>query len=314
MATDPRGTLHPAVRMLFEMMLANRPQRVLEARALREGFGPLVDLLNANSPAVPVDREVRIPGPAGAIRARVFAPRAGGTPLPVLLYLHGGGFVVMNPETHAKFTKQLALAADALVVSIDYRLSPEAPYPGPLDDCVGTLRWLRAHARELGGDPARIAVGGDSAGGNLSAALTLRLLAAGEPPPSGAVLVCPWTDLANATPSFQRFAPDDALIDSDIMGFFRTSYAPKESQWSDPFVSPLRGDLRGFPPCCVVVGEIDPLLDDGVRFAERVRAAGGEAELHAFAGMPHDFMLFLPIEEAAKSIAAMSEFLKRVLK
>jgi acetyl esterase len=311
---DPRGALHPAVRMLFDMMLANRSQRVLEARALREGFAPLVELLNADSPQVAVDREIRIPGPAAPIRARVFAPRAGGPPLPVLLYVHGGGFVVMNPETHAKFARQLALAAEALVVSIDYRLSPEAPYPGPLDDCVGALRWLRAHAGEIGGDPARVAVGGDSAGGNLSAALTLRLLAAGERPPAGAVLVCPWTDLANATASFQRFAPDDPLIDSAIMDFFRRSYAPRESQWPDPFVSPLRGDLRGFPPTCVVVGEIDPLLDDGVRFAERVRAAGGEAELHAFAGMPHDFMLFLPIEESARSVRAMGEFLKRVLK
>ncbi len=311
---DPRGALHPAVQVLFDMMSANRPQRVLEARALREGFAPLVDLLNADSPKVAVDREIRIPGPAGPIRARIFAPRSGGPALPVLLYIHGGGFVVMNPETHAKFTKQLAIGADAVVVSLDYRLSPETPYPGPLDDCVGALRWLRAHAGEIGGDPARIAVGGDSAGGNLSAALTLRLLAAGERPPAGAVLVCPWTDLANATQSFQRFAPDDALIDSDIMDFFRRSYAPKETSWADPFVSPLRGDLRGFPPSCVVVGEIDPLLDDGVRFAERVRAAGGEAELHAFARMPHDFMLFLPIEESARSLGAMSEFLKRVLK
>jgi acetyl esterase len=98
------------------------------------------------------------------------------------------------------------------------------------------------------------------------------------------------------------------------MDFFRRSYAPRESQRSDPFVSPLRGELRGFPPACVVVGEIDPLLDDGVRFAERVRAAGGEAELHAFAGMPHDFMLFLPIEESARSLAAISEFLRRALK
>jgi acetyl esterase len=311
---DARGALHPAVKMLFDMMLANRAQRVLEARALREGFGPLVELLNADSPAVAVDREIRIPGPVGPIRARVFAPRAGGAPLPVLLYVHGGGFVVMSPETHAKFTRQLALAADALVVSIDYRLAPEAPYPGPLDDCVGALRWLRSHARELGGDPARIAVGGDSAGGNLSATLALRMLAAGERPPAGALLVCPWTDLANATASFQRFGPDDPLIDDAIMHFFRASYAPRESQWADPFVSPLRGDLHGFPPTCVVVGEIDPLLDDGVRFAERVRTAGGEAELHAFAGMPHDFMLFLPIEESARALGAMGDFLRRVLK
>jgi acetyl esterase len=98
------------------------------------------------------------------------------------------------------------------------------------------------------------------------------------------------------------------------MEFFRLSYAPKPEQWEDPFVSPLRGDLAGFPPACVIVGEIDPLLDDGVRFAERVRAQGRSAELHRYAGMPHDFMLFLPIEESQASLRAMFGFLQRVLK
>lgn len=312
--SDARGMLHPAVKGFFDMMLAGRAARVLEASALRAGFAPLEALLNADAPAVAIEREIRIPGPSGALRARVFAPRSGGAPCPVLLYIHGGGFVVMSPESHAKLTKQLALGAGVLVVSLEYRLSPEAPYPGPLDDCVAAFRWLRKHARELGGDPARIAVGGDSAGGNLTAATTLRLLAAREAPPEAALLICPWTDLANATPSFRRLGPDDAVIDDGIMEFFRHSYAPKPEQWADPFVSPLRADLRGFPPACVIVGEIDPLLDDGVRFAERLNAAGASAELHRYAGMPHDFMLFLPIEESQASLRAMNGFLQRVLK
>ena len=312
--SDARGPLHPAVKGFFEMMLASRAQRVLEAGPLRAGFAPLEQLLNADAPATAVDSEIRIPGPAGSLRARVFAPRSGGPALPVLLYIHGGGFVVMSPESHAKLTKQLALGAGVIVVSLEYRLSPEAPYPGPLDDCVAAFRWLRKHAGELGGDPARIAVGGDSAGGNLSAATALRLLAAREAPPEAALLICPWTDLADATPSFRRLGPDDAVIDDGIMEFFRGAYAPKPEQWADPFVSPLRADLEGFPPSCVIVGEIDPLCDDGVRFAERVRKAGGNAELHSYAGMPHDFMIFLPIEESQASLRAMFGFLQQVLK
>ncbi len=312
--SDARGPLHPAVKGLFEMMLATRAQRVLEAGALRAGFAPLEQLLNADAPALAVDREIKLPGTSGALRARLFGPRSGGPPCPVLLYIHGGGFVVMSPESHAKLCKQLALGAGVLVVSLEYRLSPETPYPGPLDDCVAAFRWLRKNAAELGGDPARIAVGGDSAGGNLSAATALRLLAAHEAPPEAVLLICPWTDLANATPSFRRFGPDDALIDDGVMEFFRGSYAPKPEQWADPFVSPLRAALRGFPPACVVVGEIDPLLDDGVRFAEALRAAGGNPELHSYAGMPHDFMLFLPIEESQASLRAMFGFLQRVLK
>ncbi len=312
--SDTRGPLHPAVQGFFDMMLAGRAARVLEANALRAGFGAIEALLNADAPAVAVDREIRIPGPAGALRARVFAPRSGGAPCPVLLYLHGGGFVVMSPESHAKLGKQLALGAGVVVVSLDYRLSPETPYPGPLDDCVAAFRWLRKNAGAVGGDPARIAIGGDSAGGNLTAATALRLVAEGDAPPQAALMICPWTDLANATPSFRRLAPDDAVIDDGIMELFRRSYAPKPEQWAEPFVSPLRGDLARFPPACVIVGEIDPLLDDGVRFAERVRAQGGSAELHRYAGMPHDFMLFLPIEESAAALRAMNGFLQRVLK
>ena len=295
-----RGTLLPQVKSLLETMLAARPaERVIDAETMQASDEILAAVLNIGAPDKPAPTEIRIPGPAGSVRALVFTPdHDSGATLPVLLYIHGGGFVVMSPETHAKLTKLLAIGSGAIVVSIDYRRAPQHPHPAPLDDCVAAFRWLRANAAALGGDPDRIAIAGDSAGGNLTAATVLRLLAEGDAPPTAAMLICAWTDLANATASFRDFGPDDPVIDNLVMEFFRESYAPTPSQWEDPFVSPLRGDLSAYPPTCVVIGGIDPLRDDGLQFAEKLRAAGREVDEQFHAGMPHDFMLWVPTLDA----------------
>jgi acetyl esterase len=313
---DPRGTLHPQVQTLFDVMLAARPaERVIEAEAMQAADELIAAMLNIGAPASPAPAELQIPGPAGSIRALVFTPEnPSGRPMPVLLFIHGGGFVIMNPETHAKLTKLLAIGSGAIVVSIDYRRAPQHPYPAPLDDCVAAFRWVREQAASLGGDPARVAVAGDSAGGNLTAATVLRLLAEGDAAPAAAMLICAWTDLSNATPAFDLFAPDDPVIDTLVMDLFRASYAPEPAQWDDPFVSPLRGDLSAFPPACVVIGGIDPLRDDGVRFAQKLRVAGREVDEQFYEGMPHDFMMWVPtLHTAQPSIDAMCSFLRHAL-
>lgn len=295
------------------MMAAGRPTRVLEPGPMREGLGALGPLLVAGAPPVAAEKEIQIPGPAGALRARVFwpgDPQRG--PYPLITYFHGGGYVVMSPETHEKITKQLCVGAGAIVVSVDYRLAPEHRYPAPLDDCLATFRWVRAHAKELGGDAARIAVAGDSAGGNASAAVTLRLLAAGEAAPTAAILLCPWTDMALDTDSMRTFGPEDGVLDTEIMTWFRDCYV-KPGDWADPFASPLRGNLSKFPPTLVVVGGIDPLCDDGVRFAKKLEAAGRKVVLQTHQGMPHDFMLFPGIDEGERSIAAICRYAKSAL-
>ncbi len=313
--SDPRGELHPAVKLLFESFAAQRDARVLAPEAMRANTEALNAALNPAPPAVAVDREIRIPGPAGELRARVFAPRPPDQgPLPIVVYFHGGGFVVWSPETCETLTRRIALTADALVVSLEYRLAPEHPYPAPLDDCVAAVGWLRDNAAALGGDPQRIALAGDSAGGNLVAATTLRLLHEGSHAPAAALMIVPWTDLGLDTESFQRLGPDDPILDTDIMQFFRDCYAPRREQWDDPFISPLRADLAGFVPTCVIVVDIDPLCDDGRLFVEKLRKAGGTATLHAFAGMPHEFQLFLPIEETDRAVAEMCGFLSSALK
>jgi acetyl esterase/lipase len=310
---DPRAPLHPQVQVLFDMMAAGRETRVLEPKALREGLGALAALLALGAPAVAAERTLEIPGAAGKIRARAFWPGdPKGGPYPVLVYFHGGGYVAMSPETHEKLTKQLCVGIGAVVISVDYRLAPEHRYPAPLDDCLAAYRWVRANAKELAGDPERVLAGGDSAGGNATAAVALRLIAAGEPLPRALLLLCPWLDMALDTESMRTFGPSDGVLDTDIMTFFRDSYV-RPSDWADPFASPLRGDLRRFPPTLVIAGAIDPLRDDALRFAEKLGAAGREVTLSNYAGMPHDFMLFPGIDDGERAIAEIARFAKSKL-
>jgi acetyl esterase/lipase len=154
-----------------------------------------------------------------------------------------------------------------IAVSVDYRLAPEWPFPAGLDDCL--LRWLREHGREIGGDPARIAVGGDSAGGNLATALPLKARDEGMAPPEAVVLLCPITDIFyEQFESFERPAPLGIVYDTAFMGFVRAAYAVQHANWSHPHVSPARGNLAGYPPTLVVSGTADPLMDDNRAFTE----------------------------------------------
>ena len=311
---DPREPLDPQVKLLVGMMGANRQSRVLEPGPMREGLAAMGALLSAGAPEVGDEDEIRIPGPAGEIRCLVHwpGPREGG-PYPALVYLHGGGYVIMSPETHVKLTKELCMGTGSVVVSVDYRLAPEHPYPAPLDDCSAAFRWVRENAAALGVDPERVATAGDSAGGNAAAALTLRLLAAGEPPPRALALLCPWTDMGLDTDSLRALGPDDAVLDTAIMHFFRDAYVAP-AQHDEPFASPLRADdVSGFPPTLVVVGTIDPLHDEGVAFARKLEAAGCPVTLLSHAGMPHIFMLFPGIDEGPKAVARICDFLSQKL-
>jgi acetyl esterase len=309
---DPRADADPQVAALLEAMREEKEGRVLEAASLRDGFARAVPALVAGAPEMAREEERQIPVPDGSLRALTFHPAAAATPAPVLVFLHGGGWMIMSPDSHARLAKELAAASGAIVVSVDYRLAPEHPYPVPLDDAVAAFRWVRDHASELGGDPDRVGLAGDSAGGNLTAAATLRLLANAEPPPRAALLICPVTDAALDTDSFHRLAPDDPVLDADLMRFFRDAYVNRE-QWEEPFVSPLRGVLDGFPPTCIVAAELDPLCDDAALFADRLRAAGREATLLRYAGMPHDFMLFPGIDVSERAFAEMGAFLRERL-
>ncbi len=304
-----REPLHPEIRALFEATLAAREAqpRVLDAAVQRSTEPILAAMFNAGAPEVAVEREITLPGATGDIKALVHAPAGSG--LPIILYAHGGGYCVMSPQTHAKITKQLANGANAAVVSIDYRLAPEHPHPAGIDDCVAAYRWLRAHAAEVGGDASRIAMAGDSAGGGIVAVAAQRLVAEGEA--SAAVLVnCGWLDLNDDSPSFKAYGPDDPLIDTAVMDYWRACYQPDASRWNDPDVSPLFGDVSGFPPACVVAAGIDPLRDDGLRFAAKLKDAGRDVELLHYEGMPHVFSWFPGVSAGPPAVDAMCAWLR----
>jgi acetyl esterase len=192
------------------------------------------------------------------------------------VFFHGGGFVVCDLNTHDAICRNLCAGAGCLVVSVDYRLAPEHRFPAAHDDCHAAVRWAAAHARELGADPKRVAVGGDSAGGLLAAATALRLRDEGAPRLAGQLLLYPATDLSTpATASMTEYAEGYGLVAADLPWFWE-KYLSNPLDAADPRASPLRApNLRGLPPAMKLTAECDPLRDEGERYAERLLDAGG---------------------------------------
>lgn len=219
-----------------------------------------------------VDRQLE--GPAGPISIRVYSPRASDAPLPIVVYYHGGCWIFGSLESHDAACRALAKRSDAIVVSVAYRLAPEAPYPGPLDDAEAAFRWVVAHGSELGGDEARIAVAGDSAGGNLAAAVCLRQKRARGPLPHAQILIYPALDLTRSLPSHGLFA-EGYFLDEGTMDWAIRTYLPSPADARRPEVSPIfADDLHGLPPAVIITAGFDPLRDEGRLYAEQLERAG----------------------------------------
>jgi acetyl esterase len=230
---------------------------------------------------------------------------------PCLLYLHGGGFVIGSPDTHDRLTRELAEGIGARVLSLHYALAPESPYPAGLEDCVDTARWLGAHARELGIDPARLVIGGDSAGANLSAATILRLRDEHAPVSFRAALLLYGRFSGEDTPSISAWGDRDLVLSHAVMEWFERQYVGERPNRNDPYFAPLTADLSGFPPAFLTVGTLDPLLDDSRLFAAALEKAGGTAELHVYEDGLHAFMQFSVLDMCADAIAKCSAFARR---
>ncbi|MDZ7706926.1 MAG: alpha/beta hydrolase [Trueperaceae bacterium] len=241
-------------------------------------------------PKTPVGEveEIEIPGPAGPIPARVYRPAATG-PHGTVVMLHGGGFALGDLETHDEAARRTCAWADALVVSVDYRLAPEHPFPAAVDDAVAATRWTAERAGDLGGDPDRLIVTGDSAGGNLAAVVALRFRDAGGPPLAGQGLVYPVTDMrTNDRWPSKRTAANGFGLTQEAMDWFGRLYLSDPAHAAHPDASPIvASDLSGLPPAFVLTAEFDPLRDEGDAYARRLAEAGVEVQHHTLPGTIH---------------------------
>jgi len=250
--------------------------------------------------------EMTIPGPGGEIGARLYvalgAPRP---PQPLLVYYHGGGWVIGNLETHDGLCRFLAENSGCRVLSIDYRLAPEHPFPAPVEDAAAAFAWAAEHGEELGADPARIAVAGDSAGGNLAAGVCLGARDGGGPQPAMQLLLYPATDVVGEQASRDTFAEGFLLTRND-MKWFEDHYLPDGCEADDPRASMMRAqDVSNLPPAYVATAGFDPLRDEGEIYAARMREAGVPVVLQRHPGLIHGFANLTAICPSAR--AAMLE-------
>jgi acetyl esterase len=291
----------PEVRGILNMieLASNGPIEQQTPEQVRDGYARLAAMMSREDVASVSDRSV--PTPDGDVPVRVYVPLGDvgdvgdgdGGPRPVLVYLHGGGWTIGSVETHDNTCRSLANGSGAVVVSVDYRLAPEHPYPAALDDCEAAVRWVADNAGDLGVDPARLAIGGDSAGGNLAAVLAQRLRDGG-PTIRFQLLVYPAVDMTLAHPSIEENA-EGYFLTKGAMVWFGTNYlgsAAVDIDRTDPRVSPLLAPpeaLAGLPPALVITAEYDPLRDEGEAYAAALRAAGVEATATRYDGVIHAF-------------------------
>ncbi|MEO8604021.1 MAG: alpha/beta hydrolase [bacterium] len=231
----------------------------------------------------------RIPGPQGEIAVRIYTP-AGPAPLPLLVYFHGGGWVLGSLETHDGICRGLAAGAGCVVVSVDYRLAPEHRYPAAAEDCFAATAWAHANAATLGADARRIAVGGDSAGGNLAAVVAQMARDRGGPPLVFQLLIYPVTEHAYETASYRDNASGYLLSADDMRWFWDHYLGDAPARGAEPYASPLRAaNLNGLPPALVLTAEFDPLRDEGEAYAAALDEAGVPTRQTRYDGMIHGF-------------------------
>src|SRR3954469_19522006 len=254
-----------------------------------------MDTLNADRPPGPEMAEIVdgvLPGPSGDLEYRLFRPSSPG-PHPVVLYFHGGGWVIGDHVSDEPLCRDLCVRSDALVVSVNYRHGPEARYPAAAEDAWAALQWVAAHAIELGGIPDDLVVAGSSAGGNLAAVVAQRARDAGGPVLRGQLLLTPVTDSDMTTGSYRENA-EGYVLTADLMRYFWDHYCDPE-QRSEPIAAPLRGRLADLPPAIVVTAEFDPLRDEGIAYADALRAAGVPVEHIAARGHTHTSLTMVDV-------------------
>ncbi len=292
--------LDPQFKMMVDQMAAAgiTPLRDDTAAQARRRF-EMMSLAARNPEPVGRTEDRRIPGPADEIPVRIYAPEGAG-PFPGLVYFHGGGWVLGGFESHDDFCRILTNRVRCMTVSVDYRLAPENKFPAAAEDAYAATRWVAENASAIGLDAGRIAIGGDSAGGNLTAVAALMARDRGGPRLVLQVLICPVIDAAMDTASYRTNADGYFLTRADMIWFWQ-QYLSSDADRSNPHASPLRAsDPRGLPPALIVTAEFDPLRDEGEAYGVRLRQAGVPVTCTRYDGAIHDFALFSNVTETGK--------------
>jgi acetyl esterase len=289
--------LDPQVQVVVDEINATMAQSEAESlwhrpiADVRADFDNLELGLQAPGPEVGRVENRDIPGPHGPIPIRIYWPEDSdpGTPLPIYINYHGSGYVVLSIDTHDNVCRALCQGAGCIVIAVNYCKAPENKFPKPTDEAWASLEWIAANAAEIGADPARIAVGGDSAGGCLAAVTAQRAKREGGPPLVFQLLVYPVTDTREDRPSYKSFG-DGYVLTAETMAWFFDCYFNNDAEKSDLAAAPLRADdLSGLPPALVMTASHDPLHDDGVAYAEKLKSAGVPTDYRNYEGHIHGF-------------------------
>jgi acetyl esterase len=314
--TDPR--LDPQIRaILDQQQAAGAPS--LDTLPLADARQAAIDgsapWKGEPEPLASVE-DLRLNGPDGSFAIRIYSPErdmSNSGPSPALVYFHGGGWVLCDLDTHDVICRAIARRSNAVVISVDYRLAPEHQFPAAVIDCYAAVNWVSENSERLGIDPHRIAVGGDSAGGNLAAVISLQSRDEAGPHIALQILVYPVTDLSSFdTPSYQEFAEGYGLTAAE-MEWFRAQYLARPEDARCVHASPLLApDLHGLPPALIITAECDPLRDEGEAYAKRLQAAGVPIRLTRYAGMIHPFFS-MPggVTQAREAIAEVAAAVAR---
>jgi len=298
--------LDPTMRLVLDQLesAGARPFHELTPEEARQQFEQFK--LPAPEIALASVEDLDVPGPAGGVRVRVYRPEGEGA-RPALVYFHGGGWVIGSVETHDGTCRELAHGAGCVVVSVEYRRAPEHRYPAAAEDCYAVTRWVADRADALGVDGSRLAVGGDSAGGNLAAVVALMARDRGGPSLRYQLLIYPVTDADFERPSYHDNA-EGYLLTRDAMRWFWDLYVPEPAQRADAYAAPLRAaDLAGLPSAHVITAEYDPLRDEGEAYARRLSKAGVPTTARRYDGVIHGFFalgMIAPVGREAIAEAA----------
>jgi len=315
--------IHPQAQALLDLIEQRNlpPIQALAPVEARAYYRDRRTLTQPPAPPVAEVREMQCDGPAGAIPLRLYKPlpRAGSTladaaALPVLVYFHGGGWTIGDLDTHDVLCRQLANAAHCAVVSVDYRMGPEHRFPGAVHDCHAATRWVQRFAEPLGLDPARIAVGGDSAGGNLAAVVAILARDSGDLPLAFQLLIYPATDM-RAVHASHATNGKGYLLERETIAYYHDHYIDDRMHDQDWRASPLlHPDLSGLPPSLLLTAGFDPLRDEGLDYADALAAAGNRNTYVCFEREIHGFITMgKVIDEANTAVALCAAELARAL-